>query len=273
MKQVGLSQIPSWLCYLESCQSTNTWALENINSLDSGTVIFTHRQTAGRGQLGRNWYSPSGTITSSFVFKQIPDRQLTGLSLIFGLAVIYAVEDLIPNLRGRLGLKWPNDVFLQGRKLAGILCEMVTNPQPDGRVIVVGIGLNHGTDFTDLSSPNLDFQGVSQPISLREVTATLPSELKFLEQIRQYLLETVGCLEFYVRKQTLALTAFATAIAERDTLRDREITLELLYTQVTGIAAGINDRGELLLRFPDGSIQSFAAGRVSSINPPLTDLK
>jgi BirA family transcriptional regulator, biotin operon repressor / biotin---[acetyl-CoA-carboxylase] ligase len=67
-----------WLYYLKSCDSTNTWALNRLDDLPPGAVIFTHQQTAGRGQHGRNWYAPPGTITASFILKQIPNRQLAG---------------------------------------------------------------------------------------------------------------------------------------------------------------------------------------------------
>ena len=110
--------LPDWLYWVESCGSTNTWAMEHCKQLYHGDTVFTRQQTAGRGQRGRVWYAPSGVITASFILDNISINQRSGLSLAVGLAVIYAVEDLIPKLTGTLQLKWPNDVLIQGRKVA-----------------------------------------------------------------------------------------------------------------------------------------------------------
>jgi BirA family biotin operon repressor/biotin-[acetyl-CoA-carboxylase] ligase len=193
------------------------------------------------------------------------------MSLIVGLAVIYAVEDLVPSLRDRLQLKWSNDVFLEGRKLAGILCEGTTDSNCDFFAsqtlrertnLVVGIGFNHRADFSQVDKSNLISYPIPSPISLSEVTGDIPSELALLERIRHYLLEAAGMLEFSTRSGNYLLAKFLPAIERRDLLRDREISLDLPTAKVTGTAAGINERGELLLRLPDGRIQPFSSGKV-----------
>ena len=223
-----------------------------------GDVVFTQKQTAGRGQHGRTWHSPPGVLTASFILDQIPAIQLPKFSLAAGLAVIYAVEDLLPGWQGVLRLKWPNDVLLDGRKLAGILCE--------GRVkgsstrVVVGIGLNRCVDF---AQSGLATSSVGYAISLHQVSSVVPDELPLLERLRHYLLQTAALLgsEKIFHKQT-GISALLPAIRGRDALLGRPITLDLGGEQVSGQAAGIDEFGCLLLRLPDGELSAFASGHV-----------
>jgi BirA family biotin operon repressor/biotin-[acetyl-CoA-carboxylase] ligase len=124
-----------WLTELDTCASTNTWALEHLDSLAHGSVVFTRQQTGGRGRDGRPWSAPPGTLTVSMIVEAEASAARC-VSLCAGLAIVHAVEDLCPALSGRLALKWPNDVILAGRKVAGVLCE------GGGGRLIVGIGLN-----------------------------------------------------------------------------------------------------------------------------------
>ncbi|MGL5058986.1 MAG: biotin--[acetyl-CoA-carboxylase] ligase, partial [Microcoleus sp.] len=111
--------IPQWLHWLDSCPSTNTWAIDRASQLDRGSAVFTRNQTGGRGQYGRIWHSPPGVFTASFILDLPNSNLLSGLSLAVGLAVIYAIEDLVPDCRDKLQLKWPNDISIDRQKLAG----------------------------------------------------------------------------------------------------------------------------------------------------------
>ncbi|MGV0027769.1 biotin--[acetyl-CoA-carboxylase] ligase [Phormidesmis priestleyi] len=247
--------VPDWLHWLESCPSTNRWAIEHLNQLESGAVIFTQQQTHGRGQHGRIWYAPPGVLTLSVVL-HIPTSQLSGFSLIAGLAVVNAVEELILDLDHQLRLKWTNDIWLNGQKLAGILCEGVT--QGDDTKLVVGIGLNRCADFSELKD-------VINPISLHEV-ASVPDEFAFLDRIRHHLLKVIEPLQSleYSQNQSLLLSLLSD-LRDRDALLGHIVTIELHEEKVTGEAVGIDDRGGLLLRLPDQSIRAFTSGHVSKI--------
>jgi BirA family transcriptional regulator, biotin operon repressor / biotin---[acetyl-CoA-carboxylase] ligase len=247
------TNLPEWLHWLDSCPSTNTWAIDHLAALHHGDVIFTPRQTAGRGQHGRTWHSPPGVLTTSFVLDRIPIVQLPGFSLAAGLAAIYAIEELI-DCPGILRLKWTNDVLLHGRKLAGILCE-ATSVGSIGRV-VMGIGLNRCVDF-DLAG--LDAKTVGQAISLHQVSSVVPSELELLERLRHYLLQTAGLMR---SEDDTGLAVLLPAIRSRDALIEQEITLDLGGEKISGIGAGISDRGHLLLRLPNGEVRSFVSGHV-----------
>lgn len=240
-----MSKLPQWLHYLETCPSTNTWAIAHFTKLNHGDVVFTPQQTAGRGQHGRIWHSPSGVLTASIILDQIPVAQLPIFSLAAGLAVIYAVEDLLPNLQG-LQLKWPNDVLFTQCKIAGILCEATANNSSSR--VVVGIGLNVNVDF--------DQSGINA-ISLHQTSSTIPNNLELLERLRYYLLETSGL----IRLENKGLVALLPALRSRDALINQHITVVGKET-IAGVAAGISDRGYLLLKLPNGEMREFISGHI-----------
>ncbi|MEW5889312.1 MAG: biotin--[acetyl-CoA-carboxylase] ligase [Pseudomonadota bacterium] len=126
------------LDFLDACESTNSVALERAGyGAPAGLVVASETQTAGRGRRGRTWHSLAGaSLTFSLLWRFPPALPLGGLSLAVGVALARALEG-----QGAAGimLKWPNDVLADGRKLAGILIEMVPNTPG---ATVIGIGLN-----------------------------------------------------------------------------------------------------------------------------------
>jgi len=251
------TDLPWWLHWVDSCPSTNTWALTHADRLHHGAVVFTRRQTAGRGQHGRIWHSPSGALTASFVL-DFPTTQLSGLPLAIGLAAIYAIEDLLPDQQGKLQLKWPNDVLIAGRKVAGILCE-ATSISGQTR-IVVGIGLNRCVDF---AQAGLGLEQIQNAISLHQVSSLIPEELVLLERLRHYLTQVRDIIaQKYSSPQFSGIVPLFPELHHRDGLRDRPITLELNGESILGQAIGLDDRGQLLLQLPNGTVRSFASGRV-----------
>jgi BirA family transcriptional regulator, biotin operon repressor / biotin---[acetyl-CoA-carboxylase] ligase len=194
-------------------------------------------------------------MTASIVLDDIPAMQMPAMSLAAGLAVIYAVEDLVQNCQGLLRLKWPNDVLFEGRKLAGILCE-ASSTGTSGR-LVVGVGLNCSVDFS-----TQDWKDIAlRPASLHQISAYVPEELALLERLRHYLLESAGLLRFQDRSGQ-GLGGLLPALQSRDALLGQTITVEIGAEQITGEAAGIGDRGHLLVRLPNGDIQAFASGHI-----------
>lgn len=125
---------------LPECSSTSTLLLERARQgAPTGSLLVVDRQTAGRGRRGRSWQSsPDASLTFSVLwhFDGAVSR-LAGLSLAVGLAVARALETI--GVAG-VGLKWPNDILLDGGKLGGILVELDT--QPAGVLAVIGVGLN-----------------------------------------------------------------------------------------------------------------------------------
>jgi BirA family transcriptional regulator, biotin operon repressor / biotin---[acetyl-CoA-carboxylase] ligase len=241
---------PHWLHWLNQTPSTNSWAIEHLAQLHHGDVVFTPHQTAGRGQFDRVWHSPPGVLTASFILSGLNPSKHSGLSLAMGLAVIYAIEDLAicPNC---LQLKWPNDIWYDQRKLAGILCEISQDQ------LIVGIGCNLRVDF---AAAGLAING--NPISLHHIHAPIITEIDFLTKLRHYLLEAAGVLQHQGFEQLLP------AIRQRDALLDRSFSLELPQATIHGIGAGINHLGHLQISTSSQQIQSFAAGRVRIDSQP-----
>ena len=108
---------------------------------DQGTLVIAEQQTAGRGRMGRSWHSPSGVnlYTTIILRPPIPLADVPRMSLVAGIAAAEALEREAP---GIVALKWPNDVWLRGRKAGGIIAEAVTDARQNLDCVLLGIGLN-----------------------------------------------------------------------------------------------------------------------------------
>lgn len=247
--------LPDWLHWLDHCPSTNTWAMTHRDTLTHGSVVFTRRQTAGRGQHGRFWYAPPGVLTASFLL-MLPPYQLSGLSLLAGLAVIQAIEELLPDYRGCFGLKWPNDLVIAEQKVAGILCEAASRADLAQATVVVGVGLNHRVDFAQTGF-NLGLTGPA--ISLYQLSAWVPEELALLERLRYYLMQMAATLG---QSTGLGVHRYWTQLSDRDILRNRPLTLATPTETLSGIGAGLDRSGRLCLQLADGCCRAFSTGHL-----------
>ncbi len=213
--------------HLRATPSTNDRARDlAIAGAPHGTLVTAGVQTAGRGRQGRTWSAPPGSaLLCSLVLRAHDDL----LPLRAGLAVA--------DLAGPGALvKWPNDVLLDGRKLAGILVEA----RPQDGWAVLGMGINVAVDPADL------------PPDVRGRAATLGRPRHALEPA---LAELLGHL---ARRLAEPAPAALTALRERDALRDRPVR----WAGGEGTGAGIDDSGALRVRRPDGSHATLAAGEV-----------
>jgi BirA family transcriptional regulator, biotin operon repressor / biotin---[acetyl-CoA-carboxylase] ligase len=239
-----------WLHWIERCSSTNRIALDRAAELHHGDAIFTRQQTDGRGQRNRIWQSPEGVITVSFVVHNVDPDQVSLLSFSAGLAIIDAIELLIPTLISCPKLKWPNDILIHDRKVAGILCEMRSSLP---NTAVIGIGLNRSVTFASVTfasdapnKPNAPkaVEFTTQPISLHELTTEVPSDLALVEGLRQCLLD---------RMAEPNPTGMMETVRSYDALSGRRITFELADGEhLEGIARGISDRGHLMIEGIEG---------------------
>ncbi len=245
-----MMSLPPWLHWLDECASTNTWALQSLDKLTQGDVVFTPRQTAGRGQQGRDWYAPPGVLTASFILEPLAVNALPCLSLAAGLAVIHALEDLVSLPANALGIKWPNDVLLWGRKLAGVLCE-ARCPK-----VVVGIGLNRAVDWPTVPATGEVNLSLKQVASLTEVTATPPDVMILLVKLRDYLLQAQGVI------QQKGLMPLLPQLRQRDVLYGCPLVVSTGEGDLAAVGAGLDDQGRLLIQGREGAITALAAGRV-----------
>jgi len=229
-------------------ESTNAHLMKRIPQLRSGHACLAEQQSAGRGRRGRAWVSPFGrNIYLSMYWQfQLSPSELSALALASGVAVVKALR--------RLGiddavLKWPNDVWWRGRKLAGILLEM-TGEAAGPYHVVIGVGVN--VDMCPVQSGAIDqpwvdlVTALSGPVSRNKVAALLMSEL----------------LQTFQRYQQRGFQAFHQDWSEMDAFIGADVELHTPLKVVQGIARGIDIGGALLLETASG-VASFHSGEVS----------
>jgi BirA family biotin operon repressor/biotin-[acetyl-CoA-carboxylase] ligase len=251
--EMTLVDAPSWLIELPTCASTNTWALDHIHALAHGACIYTTAQTAGRGRMGKTWVAPPGVITASFVIDLSRKVSVTQLALAVGLALVHVADDL--GIKPPAQIKWPNDCYVNGRKLAGVLCE-----RPAGQLdrVVVGIGLNLDPQWQQLPQ---DAWPASDPTtmtaSIAAYVTTPPTSLTVMAALRRYLIEGTGLLAVGGWDRLLP------HIRSRDWLLRQTINVTAGSETHRGVAAGIDDAGCLLLEIGAGKRQALNSGTVT----------
>lgn len=129
---------------LYEVDSTNEFLKRNYRSFHDGAVVVAIKQTAGKGRFGRTWYSPEGGLWYSVLFKPKIHIGLHVYTKIFSISI----AEVLKKLKVKVTIKWPNDVYYEGKKLAGILAEAVSE---NNRVvaIVVGVGINVNNAIPD----------------------------------------------------------------------------------------------------------------------------
>lgn len=232
--------------HLDAVGSTNAEAFERARQgAASGLWIVAGRQTAGRGRRGRIWTSEPGNLYSSLMLRDpIDEARLGELPLVVALAVHDAVASALPPFaRADLTLKWPNDILYAGAKLCGILIEAAGTPE--GRVVVAGIGVNcaHHPDVALYRATDLAEAGY--PTEPEAMFALLAAAMA-----RRLAEWQAGDFAF-LRDAWLAR---AQGIGEA-------ITVRLPAREVTGVFAGLDADGRLLLRL-DGGLEAISAGDV-----------
>jgi BirA family biotin operon repressor/biotin-[acetyl-CoA-carboxylase] ligase len=202
-------------------------------------VVVAHEQTAGRGRRGARWHSPSGGGLWMSVVLPCPQAALH-LPLLVGLAAAEAIEE--GSAAVRVGMEWPNDLVVRGRKVGGILCEGVP------RAVVAGLGIN-------VRTPDGGF-----PEALRTRATSLEEEGGNMLQTSVLAGLVVRALKARVTPpwDGLAPDALA-ALGGRDALLTRPVESE---EHGVGRARGIGPDGALLLERPDGSRVRVVAGSV-----------
>jgi BirA family transcriptional regulator, biotin operon repressor / biotin---[acetyl-CoA-carboxylase] ligase len=240
--------------------STNTELMRRARAGQTEPVLLVaEQQTAGRGRLGRQWLStpalqtpdsavaPPASLTFSLGLPLSP-ADWSGLSLAVGLSIA-------GNLHPQVRLKWPNDIWLQGRKMAGILIETVSLGDATGaRYVVIGVGINIGPrDATGLATP---------PAWLGELAPEL--------DVAQALLRVASPLVHAVL--AFEATGFAplrTRFNQRDALAGMAVTLS---NGTLGTARGVDDDGALLVQTDQG-LERITSAEVSvrPQSPPSAD--
>lgn len=244
------------LGYVEETPSTNDDVMALIlEHAPHGRAIYAGAQTGGRGRQGRAWVSPKGANLALSV--AIVGPQWSPLLRLIPLAVGVAIAELLEaQCHVQVGLKWPNDLYVNGRKIGGILCEGVhAGTRFVGAVAGVGINLN---------APRASF-----PEDVREIATSVIEESqqtidvhRFAAAAHRAILHELDALHSQGRKPLLD------RFAQRDISKGR--TVEILSSGKLGIAEGIDRDGALLVRFPDGELHALHSGEVHLHRGPST---
>lgn len=239
------------IVYFRETDSTNLRAKELADSgAPEGTVVVAEGQTEGRGRRGRTWFSPAGEgIYVSIILRPVlSPNEAPRLTL---LAAVAAAESLLHLAPLGIRIKWPNDIMVGGKKLAGILTQISTEMDAVD-YIVVGIGIN-------VNTPPKGF-----PDDLRDRATSILAETKKpfprIALLRLYL-ETLED-----RYEAFRQSGFLPILERWKELSDiigRSIRVEMLNRRWTGVALDVDQEGALILRGPDGITQRIVSGDVT----------
>jgi len=222
-------------------------------------LLVAEAQTAGRGRLGRPWASTPGRSLTFSLSLPLAPAGFGGLSLVVGLALAEALDPAGPgDAAPRIGLKWPNDLWLldrsaangTGRKLGGVLVETVA--VGGHRVVVVGVGLNIAKPVLPPDAPAPE-HGLG---TLAEIDAQLDAPAA----LARVALPLVQALQRFERE---GFAPFVPAWNRRDLLAGRALALTGAADALQGVGAGVDGDGALRLRGADGTVHRVVSGEVS----------
>ncbi|XPF96449.1 bifunctional biotin--[acetyl-CoA-carboxylase] ligase/biotin operon repressor BirA [Colwellia sp. RE-S-Sl-9] len=229
--------------------STNDYLMRRIpNHVQSGQVCIAEYQSAGRGRRGRQWISPFGSHIYMSMYWLLPQGMTAAMGL--NTIVALAISDAIASLyQINVQLKWPNDIYINGLKLAGILIDLEGTPNEPCHA-VIGIGLN-------LNMPDKSGEKVDQPwTDLQQHTSKIINRNELAATIIQYLTFRLE------QHKDSGLEQVVNEWNQQDYFYDQPVTLITGNNQTHGICKGINEQGALLLSV-DNNIKVIYGGEVS----------
>ncbi len=221
----------------QELESTNTFLSElPLGDCTDGMVVAAETQTAGRGRMQREWHSPPGANLYFSVLLQ-PNSKLSDvpqLTLVAAAAAVDALERVTPGLR--LDVKWPNDIFAGGRKLAGILCEMQAEADMVQKVIL-GVGINVNMTATQF------------PPALRKTATSLQIEAGHKIARPRLMGELLNSIDrHYQLWQKKGLSPFLPLLRERLYMMGKIVSVNAINNVQKGVVAGLSDEGGLVLK-------------------------
>jgi len=252
--QRGLSTkyIGKEIYYIPELKSTNIIAkekaLHRAEGINEGTLIIAERQSAGKGRLGREWFSPAGGIWLSIIlYPKLPPSYIPRITLMTAVAVVKAIK-MCTQIEPQI--KWPNDILINEKKVCGILTEMSAELDIINWV-VVGIGINVNIDHQKFPE---DIQ--ANTISLKEVSGKEVLRVKLAQSF-------LRVFEKYYDK--LKRKEFSSILEEwklySHTL-GRKIRVDMGERIITGEAVDINEEGALVLKKEDDELVKIISGTI-----------
>jgi len=231
----------------DTLPSTNTEALALARRGEAGPLWVTARQqTAGRGRRGNAWIStPANLYATLLLYDPAAPESAPQLSFVAALAVFDAIVDRAAALREKLALKWPNDILCSGQKLAGILIESETIEVR--LAVAVGIGVNCMHHPVDTAYPATDLATAGAAVAAEDLFGALSGAM-----VRRLAQWHRGAGFQSIRADWL----------DRAASIGGEMRVRLPNREFVGRAEALDERGRLLLRLTDGTVQTITAGDV-----------
>ena len=251
--------------YYGSVGSTNDVAHRRAaGGAPEGLLVLAEEQTAGRGRQDHKWWAPPGSslLMSLLLRPSLPAGGAGQLTMCLGLGAIEGIE-AITGLRP--ALKWPNDLLLDDRKLAGMLGELsLDGPRID--YAVLGLGLNVNLDFAAAYE-----EGSAQGSGASGVPANVVATATSLQMALGHPVDRLPLLAAILARSEawydhlLAGAPVHQAWSERLATLGQRIRVVLASSVIEGIAAGASPEGALLVRTDDGKVETIWAGDVSAV--------
>jgi BirA family transcriptional regulator, biotin operon repressor / biotin---[acetyl-CoA-carboxylase] ligase len=236
--------------------STNDRAVELVREavLETPLLVWSDRQTSGRGRGANRWWSAEGALTFSVVLSLeslvLPASRWPKISLTAGVAVCRALSRRLP--RADIGLKWPNDVFLGEQKVCGILTEV---PGPGATHVIIGIGVNVNNSLG------------AAPVEVRNRATSLYDLTLHRHDRTEILIGILQQLETCLNWLTLNDGELEQSWEEFCLLRGRWVRLRVGEREVEGQCGGVQSDGSLLLTTSEG-LKAFSSGIVLEFRNP-----
>ena len=241
--------------FLASTDSTNRNAKQmGVEGVTHGSGVVADTQTAGRGRLDREWFSPPGkNLYCSYVVR--PDLDLVDYPKLTMAAGVAVVDCLRQTSRIEAGLKWPNDIYINTRKCGGILCESFSSS--DTTFAIIGIGINCNLSYADIPE---DLKGIATSLSIE--SGTRVNVRKLYNDLRDHLLDVI--LHFEEKGFSEILTSWN----RYDLFRGKRMTwVRADGAPVEGVSLGADPDGSLVVEDTEGNRHEVISGDVSLIAP------
>jgi len=245
----------SWQVYTyESCSSTFDIARQKIaEGAERGTLIIADVQNGGKGRQSRKWLSPSGGIWMCTIMKKpmLDLNKLSAVTLLCAVAVAKAIEEIFPAIKPQI--KWPNDIYVDTKKICGILTETVMQGKIAEYIIIgIGINANNSTGFedNDIKGSAISFGELGHAVDRPRMASLINDNV--LEAVAEY--EKRGSIDFIMDYYSSHMLWLGSEAVMKNT-----ITGEIAKQ---GIIQGIDEEGRLLLE-SGGRTEHILSGELS----------
>lgn len=232
---------------LDSVDSTNNYAKNlAVSGAEHGTVVIAEYQTAGRGRLGRNFVSPRGKgLYMSIIIR--PDYDIQTSQLVTSCTACSVASAIEKICRHDVGIKWVNDLYMNGKKICGILTEASLSMEtgsPD--YIIIGIGI-------DVRSAGDEME------SLKDIASSIEDETGIKADRNILCAAVLDSLDEYMT----ASKPFLDEYRQREILTGHNVTVISGKTEFTGKVIGIDDNAALMIEMTDGTVKTVGSGEAT----------